>query len=195
MNVDDAVAVLNRYMNGKDNVIPTLLEQTFGEGGLVTFDVKPTNIFFPEKIEGNKEIASQMFGDFHDAFTQVKSYYLDMPVDQLSQNSVKSQPWLVSMKERDSGNTRIGVGQYHWNFEREGERWVVSHVHIVIEYMISFNDDTDWLRHFQFRQSRYPWAALSDVLSLVSEKSELRDVQQYLSNFNQVETASAAATA
>ncbi len=183
MNKDNAVDVLNRYMDGKDNVKPDTLLKTFSEDGEVTFEIKPTNISFPEILKGNKTISTEMFGDFHHAFEKVKSFYLDQDFKELNEQRVTNQHWLVSMKERETGKTRIGTGQYHWQFETsETQGWVVKHVHIVIAHMISFDDESNWLERVQETLTDYPWADKEVVINCLAERPELKTVSQYLAS-------------
>jgi len=182
MNKQDAIDVLNRYMDGKDNVKKDVLKSAFSNDGKVTFDIRVENINFPDELNGNEQIASEMFGDFHDAFSQVKSYYLDQDFIELDQHRVVNQHWLVSMKERDSGNTRIGSGLYNWYFQKDDVNgWVISHVHIVIQHMVSFDNQTEWLSKLQYKLTDYPWANKNEVVECLNECSELAPISTYLS--------------
>jgi len=181
MNKQDAIDVLNRYMDGKDNVKKDILKSAFSEDGKVTFDIRVKNINFPDELNGNEQIASEMFGDFHDAFSDVKSYYLDQDFYDLDQHRVVNQHWLVSMKERESGNTRIGSGLYNWYFKKDANGWVVSHVHIVIEHMVSFDNQNEWLSQLQQKLADYPWASKTEVVDCLNQCSELASISAYLS--------------
>lgn len=177
----EAIDVLNAYMLGKDTNQPGVLATMFAEDAVVSFDIKPSIIQFPDQIVGREAIANTMFGDFHQLFTDVKSYYLSDDFPHLAENQINNQKWLVAMKERDSGNHRIGTGTYDWLFEFSDSAWRVKRVHIVIEEMVSFaNDKSHWLTHLQQQLHRYPWATQQEAAAQVADQSELQGVYRYL---------------
>jgi hypothetical protein len=183
MNKASKVALLNRYMDGKDNADAAVLASVFAENAIVTFDIKTPIIQFPDSISGNKNIAKVMFGDFHHLFEQVKSYYLNDDFDsseQAQECCITAQKWLVSMQERESGNSRFGTGSYDWQFEQVGNEWVVKRLHIVIEAMVSFSDDDGLLVQLQQQLNRYPWAEQTQVFELLRRPSALSEISDYL---------------
>ena len=97
MNELDVKDVLSRYMDGKDNIKPDVLQTSFSVDGIVTFEINTPNISFPDEIVGNRRISEVMFGDFHELFGQVKSYYLDQDFSLLNACKVVNQHWLVSV--------------------------------------------------------------------------------------------------
>ncbi len=180
MNELDVKDVLSRYMDGKDNIKPDVLQTSFSVDGIVTFEINTPNISFPDEIVGNRRISEVMFGDFHELFGQVKSYYLDQDFSLLNACKVVNQHWLVSMREKATGNTRVGSGTYNWLFEKKNQRWTIKRVHIVIDHMVSFEDNSGWLDRLQSELSDYPWAEKPTMMGLISSQPELGNILEYL---------------
>lgn len=176
-----AVAVLNQYMYGKDTNQPLELEKAFTDDAVVTFDIKPSNIYFPPEISGHKKISETMFGDFHHQFSNIKSYYLNDDFSDLQESQVTKQKWLVSMKERETGLNRLGTGSYHWLFESTPDGWKIKRAHIVIAEMLSFSHtDEKWMEGFQSHLTKYPWASLDGVVELLSQEKQLSTIVHFL---------------
>lgn len=176
----EIVNVLNRYMSGKDTVDNEILKSSFSDGAVVTFDIDADGIIFPEKIVGKEEIARTMFGDFHNTFSDIKSYYVTGAKEDIKLDSVSSQKWVVTMRERSTGRTRVGFGYYDWVFSGDNEKLVES-VHITIKRMISFNDDDDWLGTAQSFLSGYPWASKKEISEIASNSYYLDSVSEFMS--------------
>ena len=183
MNKQDAIKALNNYMDGKDNVKADVLSAVFCEDGVVEFDVQTPNINFPDKITGSENIGKEMFGNFHSQFEHVKSYYLEERFNDLSsKNSIHNQKWLVTMLERESSKSRVGTGEYNWNFVKQGDKWLVTKLQIFIHSMISFYpDDEKWLNKFQDKCVDYPWLGKKTAVSLLKNEKELQQVTDYIS--------------
>lgn len=181
MNANDARFLLERYMDGKDNIKADVLESVFSQNADVVFDIKPSNIYFPEIITGAKNISIEMFGEFHDKFKDVKSYYIDSDINKLySKKAVKNQRWLVTMIERETLNTRVGSGYYNWFFTEE-EKVKVARLEITILDMVSFSaNESNWLAKLQSNLLDYPWVSSIDPFKAFEQYSELNNINQFI---------------
>ncbi|GAA6169958.1 hypothetical protein [Sessilibacter corallicola] len=182
MNANNARFLLEQYMNGKDNVKPNVLESVFTKHADVVFDIKPNNIYFPDVLTGAKNISTEMFGEFHDKFKDVKSYYVDSDVESLlDKKAIKQQRWLVTMTERETSNTRIGAGYYSWYFMEEGTDIKVGRLEITILEMVSFAAEEDnWLTNLQSNLLDYPWVSSCDPFKTFERYSELETIDRFI---------------
>ena len=108
------IEILESYVKGKDCDEYLILEKIYSANAEVVFKNAPSNISFPEKIHGNKEIARILSKDFNQTYRRVRTYYLSKPSN--DHFRIEKQNWLVVMRDIETEKTRVGSGYYDWEF-------------------------------------------------------------------------------
>jgi hypothetical protein len=86
--------ILECYIKGKDYDEYKILESIYDENAEVLFEISSRQISFPDKIQGNIEIAEVLSKNFNKHYKNVKTYYLSQP--SRNQHDIENQKWLVS---------------------------------------------------------------------------------------------------
>ncbi|WP_153305815.1 hypothetical protein [Desulfogranum mediterraneum] len=179
----EITGILEQYIHGKDDDRYPLLEEIYDQEALLSFSVRTAGITFPERIEGNREIARVLSADFNTKYKEVRTYYL-APVSACRISlAVTAQPWLVLMRERTGGLLKVGCGLYDWHFCQapDSSQQIRSH-RITIAEMIDLPDQSDQLLAHLQQQLPYPWTDRQTVVSLLARYEELSDLVRYLQN-------------
>ena len=176
-----AQEILEDYLVGKDSNFTEIFKFIFAKNATVTFDIKTPLMAFPEKIIGNEAISNSMFKDFHTIFYDVRSYYINTPLN-LQNNSIHDQKWLVTMNERMTSRTRVGTGTYRWTFVEKGRgNWVIQNLHIIIQEMISFiPNESKWLSNIHHEFTDYPWVNHEQAIQYLSHEPSLERVITFI---------------
>lgn len=178
--LDAASTVLETYFDGKDFNQPKVLRTAFANHGVVKFTIDAEIIEFPSEIRGGDLIAKTLFEDFHKQFVDVRSYYITDELGELSDGVIKGLHWLVVMKERQTGNLRVGTGSYDFTFVHEAFLgWRIDELKIHIQEMVSLADAGEGVRSLQGALS-YPWTPGVQALSALDQVRGLEGIRTYL---------------
>lgn len=180
--IDNKIAthLLEQYFFGKDNDDQKILSKIFAKNSKVIFDIETPMIDFPNVIEGNSKIAETMFSSFHKNFQHVKSYYLIKSREiNIVNNMITRLPWLVVMQEKETGNSRIGIGHYDilFTYDEDGT-WLINEFGIKIAEMQSIADN-ELYNTFQLTLS-YPWCSATSLDKILSPYNALLPVHEIL---------------
>lgn len=174
----NSIEILESYIKGKDCDEYLILEQIYSEDAQVVFENASNTISFPEKIQGNKEIARVLSKDFNQNYKRVKTYYFSKPSN--DQGNVLNQNWLVVMRDVNTDNTRIGSGSYDWEFAKTDGILKIQRHKIYIHSMLELADDNmEELSRVQNELS-YPWADMNHACEILKVNDELLDISNYL---------------
>ncbi len=167
--------ILELYVKGKDQNEYGQLETIYSKTAEVIFEIHSSKISFPSIITGNQEIARILSRDFNLRYDSIKTYYLSKPpVDQLY---IKNQTWLVVMRDKDTDKTRVGTGYYDWELQKEnGTLKIIKHK-IVINVMLEIEDHSKLELNTIQNSLEYPWVQKTQVLSVLSQNSKLKEIQ------------------
>lgn len=175
--------LLDKYIEGKDQNNFELLAEIYRPQAKVTFEVHRSAVYFPSEIRGNREIAQVFATDFSKHNEHVRTYYLSECSVNSADLTISGQQWFVLMREKSTQRLKVGVGYYDWGFELEhvDELKIKTH-HITIGLMISLSDlSLDYLSSIQSCLP-YPWTSAQDVVDVLKEREELKEVVAYLKN-------------
>ncbi len=177
----DAEDILAKYVRGKDKDRFEILEEIYGTGAKVTFEINSGTISFPHEIAGNKEIAKVLSSDFNKNFDHVKTYYLSREFPLIAGGSILKQKWLVLMRERASHRVRVGTGFYDWYFTTKPDpQNRINRHHIFIHEMLDLSDwSLDSLLDLQKRFS-YPWLEQDRAIKILEAYRELNTIVDFL---------------
>ncbi|MDS0795808.1 nuclear transport factor 2 family protein [Burkholderia pseudomultivorans] len=150
-------ALLECYLRAKDLNRPALIADCFAADAELSFSLARDDIDFPARVAGAPAIAHTLVGDFGERFERCRTYYVCMEPS-VDEAGVSAMPWLVAMRQKDSGALRIGHGAYRWRFASDANgigRIAALHIHIARMDTI---DDPDGAKltalHAAFG---YPW--------------------------------------
>lgn len=170
--------ILELYIHGKDDDKYQILEDIYSDAAVVEFEIHSKDISFPKNIRGNKEIARVLSKDFNEKYSNVKTYYLAKPKE--NQLLLHKQNWLVVMKEKCSGLTRVGTGYYNWKLISNDKKLKISRHKIYIHSMIELQDDNSIeLKRIQ-SSLKYPWVQQQTVVKTLSIKPGFDKVVEFL---------------
>lgn len=170
--------LLEQYIIGKDQNKYKILEAIYEKNAAVEFEINSTNITFPSKIVGHKDIAKTLSADFNKKYEKVRTYYLSrIKTEKLT---ALEQPWLVVMKEIGNETTRVGSGYYNWSFiEKNNELKILRHK-IYIHSMLEIHDSQSGLLLKLQEQLEYPWVDKKVAMSVIKNYKELTITTKYL---------------
>ncbi|OEE70250.1 hypothetical protein A1OO_05615 [Enterovibrio norvegicus FF-33] len=149
------------YVLAKDNNKPHLMRNVFTEEAVLSMKVDSSNIAFPPRTEGLEKITDTLCRDFNANNENIYTFCL---TDTLKQTKDSLHcGWLVGMKNKTSGEIKVGFGDYAWCFDNNtpgGAKQLTIEIH---DMSVLPNDVEstlfDWLAKLP-----YPWVSHSDVL-------------------------------
>lgn len=174
--------ILEQYVLGKDKDQYHILETIFAETAEVEFQISSDKISFPEKIQGNNDIARILSKDFNKKYENVRTYYLE-DVEQDTE-SVVNQPWLVVMKEIGRDVTRVGTGYYNWRLNKTESGLKVSKLKIYIHEMLEVFDEKSIILTEIQGEIEYPWSTSISVRKALKPYGKLQGVSEYINKYN-----------
>ncbi|RKR36901.1 nuclear transport factor 2 family protein [Paraburkholderia sp. BL17N1] len=133
-------SLLECYLRAKDLNRPELISECFSPDAELTFSIATRDIDFPRRVNGAPAIATTLVADFGERFDRCRTYYV-CTKPQVDEGRACSMPWLVVMRQKETGSLRIGKGMYRWRFGSEtGGKDLVVQLHIHIERMDAVPD-------------------------------------------------------
>lgn len=178
---DNITKLLEKYIEGKDLDRYKILEDIYCPDAIVSFEIKPDTITFPSEIHGNIEIAKILSADFNQKYDLVKTYYLTDKAVEIGDLQIREQNWLVIMRERASGNIRIGSGYYNWTFDTQNNSELKIKKHkIFIHSMLELPNEAITLLHNLQGKLDYPWVERGKVVTWLHPFSDLSGIYNYL---------------
>lgn len=161
-------ALLDAYIDAKDNNRPQRIHDVFAPDAELVFSLATANITFPSRVTGADAIAKTLVIDFGARYSRCRTYYVCDAL-QPRNGSIAALPWLVVMREPEAGTLRIGHGVYDWTFSPAvGEAEPrVTRFHIQIARMDVIADGDARLLAQVHERLSYPWlspVALRDEL-------------------------------
>lgn len=179
----NVIEILEKYIRGKDQNQAAILKEIYTKDAKVIFDVQVNTIAFPTEIEGNINIANTLSRDFNQRHDCVKTYYLIDDTNISCTNHINDQQWLVIMRDKKTGEIKIGTGVYDWHFTatQEGCLSITEHK-ITIAVMICLPMQyTHVLKSLQ-QDLPYPWVAKQQVITAINEYNNLEDLSLYITS-------------
>lgn len=173
MNTSRAI---EQYILGKDSNRPHLLRQAFEPQASVEMVVNTDAISFPSTLEGLPAIAKVLSSDFNRQYENIYTVYIgEPPAAGSAEHHCK---WLVGMSVKETGEVRVGCGEYHWQFGPHSG--LVQHLTIRIEHMlVAAAEDLlpvmDWLQGLG-----YPWCQAHQAVASAPTLERLAAVIHYL---------------
>ena len=179
--------LLECYLRAKDLNQAALIADCFAANAELSFSLANDDIDFPPRVTGVAAIAHTLVEAFGERFEQCRTYYVctTPPVDE---HGVSSMPWLVVMRQKDSGALRIGHGTYRWQFAIDGENDDVARVaalHIHIARMDTIDDPQSLKLDRLHAAFGYPWLpvhafarGLADIAAAHSDWAFLAPFQE-----------------
>ncbi|MHA6889152.1 hypothetical protein [Ralstonia pseudosolanacearum] len=163
--MNDFARLLEGYLHAKDDHLPHLIDGIFAPDARLTFALATQNIAFPSRADGAAAITRTLVTDFGAQYHRCRTYCVvrrgDLPEAPRVGNgpvSLAPMPWLVVMQARAGGALRVGHGRYRWTFDRAGDDWRVSDLHIDIARMDVVDDArADAWRAAIQQALPYPW--------------------------------------
>jgi hypothetical protein len=132
-----AEALLNQYIEAKDNNRPEIIDDAFASDAWLTISLDTDAISFPSRTEGAQAIARTLVSDFARSFDRCRTYYIGD--SQSWHDGAMTLPWLVAMRETAAGKLRVGRGYYRLGFTA-GDRTQIASLHIHIDRMDVIDD-------------------------------------------------------
>ncbi|MEH6443788.1 MAG: hypothetical protein V7784_07820 [Oceanospirillaceae bacterium] len=179
----NVIDILEKYIRGKDQNQSAILEEIYTKNAKVLFDIKVDTIVFPAEIVGSVNIANTLSRDFNKRHDYVKTYYLTDQSKQFCADNIRDQQWLVIMRDKQTGEIKIGTGIYDWYFsERQGGCLAVAEHKITIAVMLSLPSQCIDLLNVLQQNLPYPWVETQQVITTLKEYSYLDDLSLYIAS-------------
>lgn len=124
--------LISTYIQAKDSNRPWFMTQAFSSDAILKMKVDTDNIDFPSEVLGLEAITETLVRNFACNNENVFTFCL--------QDTVKIQDerldcdWVVFMTNKDTGEVRVGWGQYYWRFT-SGDSCLVDKLVIKIQQM------------------------------------------------------------
>jgi hypothetical protein len=147
-------ALLDRYVEAKDQVRPQLMPHIYAGDAILTFSIDSSSLVFPPRVTGLEAITQTLVRDLGARFSQIRTFYVrDEPPR--ADDNVALIPWLVLMHEPGAACSRAGRGYYRWTFG--GTPLLVRAMHIHIDRMDRVEDPDRRLISAAQAELPYPW--------------------------------------
>lgn len=178
LNLQDYKEIVSNYIYAKDGNRPHLMAGSFAEQAILEMKVETDKISFPSNTVGLAAISEVLVRRFGQSYDNV---YTLCTSDSVKSNDVSlSCHWLVAMTDKESGEVRVGCGQYDWQFE-SGPNGLAKHLIITIQQMIvldqSFTEPIiEWVSGLP-----YPWCDSSVLLETMPQIESLSFVTEFIS--------------
>ena len=122
-------ALLDCYVEAKDQVRPQLTPQIYASNAVLTFSIDSSSLDFPARVVGLEAITQMLVSDLGARFSQIRTFYVGDEAPHQDDN-VAVIPWLVLMHEPRASCSRAGRGYYRWTFGDTPLRVRAMHIHI-----------------------------------------------------------------
>ena len=167
---------IEKYIFAKDANRPDLLRQSFTVDATLEMVVHTGVISFPPQVKGRAGIADVLVRRFGQSYENVYTFCLGEPPK--ADATTHACKWLVGMSVKETGELRIGCGEYHWRFEPQSG--LVEHLCIKIEHMQvcppqDLEPVMNWLQSLD-----YPWCLPGEMIEGVAQISNIAPVIEYL---------------
>lgn len=159
--------IIENYIHAKDGNRPQLMRYVFHASATLKMQIKTDQISFPADAVGLDAITDILVTNFSKSYEDVYTFCFSDSLKSSEKETLCG--WLVAMRERDSGNIRVGCGIYNWSFDNP-QSTLADSLTITINQMIVLKPEfygmvTDWLK-----KSDYPW---TDTVSMMQKMPEL----------------------
>ena len=167
---------IEKYIFAKDANRPDLLRQSFTPDATLEMVVHTGTISFPPQVSGRAGIADVLVRRFGQSYENVYTFCLGEPPS--AEAVTHDCKWLVGMSVKETGELRIGCGEYHWCFEPQSG--LAEQLRITIEHMQvcppqELEPVMNWLQSLE-----YPWCLPNEVIEGAPQISNIAPVIEYL---------------
>lgn len=167
---------IEKYILAKDGNRPDLLRQCFTPDATLEMVVRTGVISFPPHVNGRAGIADILVRRFGQCYENVYTFCLGKPPK--TEATAHTCKWLVGMSVKETGELRVGCGEYHWRFLQTSG--LASHLRITIEHMQActaqdLESVMNWLQSLN-----YPWCLSSDMIDTAPHISNIDQIVEYL---------------
>ena len=175
----DRADMVAAYIHAKDCNRPWLMRQTFLADARLEMVNRSEAISFPSNADGvdaiSEILVEQFNRDNQNVYTVCLAAAPDGAGDSFSCN------WLVAMSRRDTGEVRVGCGQYDWQFAPD-RGLLVSSLRItidVMEVLASRHSEPvlSWVSALP-----YPWCPIGKAEKGVPGLEELKPIIKFLND-------------
>ncbi|MCA8300297.1 nuclear transport factor 2 family protein [Burkholderia seminalis] len=152
-------ALLECYLRAKDLNRPSLIADCFAADAELSFSLASDDIDFPPRVTGAAAIARTLVEEFGERFERCRTCYVCAEPD-VDAHGVANMPWLVVMRQKDTGALRIGHGTYRWQFAGDDTRDDAARIaalHIHIARMDTIDDPRSSKLDGLHAAFGYPW--------------------------------------
>jgi len=165
-----------KYICAKDKNRPHLMDEVFTSNATLEMKLKTQNIFFPSRTLGIENITDVLVTKFSQSYEQVYTFCLIDTINNSSQ--ILKSDWIVCMREKKSGDIRIGYGVYNWFFTKDEEP-LVKHLTIQIEEMITMEKEYSTLFFNWVEKLDYPLCSLEQLFKKSPNFRAIKSIQKY----------------
>ena len=176
--VDNFKWFIHRYVRAKDQNRPHLLQQVFCTDAILDMKVESENITFPAQTCGLAAISQLLVSDFSQSYENIYTYCIEESIS-ITANRLSCQ-WLVIMSDRETGQLKVGTGDYLWTFSELAEGLNKTHkvqsLVIAIAHMLLL-DPSQNPQILQLTETlAYSWCSRADVLALMEDIDDLKSI-------------------
>ena len=173
----DRAEVIANYIQAKDCNRPWMMAKAFSEDAHLEMENKSGAISFPSAAVGIEKISEVLVRQFSRENENVYTVCLCTAPD--GDSLQFSCDWLVGMSRKDTGEVRVGCGQYEWVFS-DKPQLLATKLKITIEVMQVLARDNiqpvmRWLSGLA-----YPWCAVDRVIHNLPQINGLVPISEFL---------------
>ncbi len=168
---------ISTYIQAKDTNRPWLMRNAFTNDAMLEMAVNSDAISFPPSVSGVEGITETLIRQFASENENVYTFCLTEAPDYYA--SRFECGWLVGMSKRDTGEVRVGCGQYRWSFD---EKPIVRATRLVIEIEHMLVLDSEHLEPVMRWLSglAYPWCPAISAAADIPDIDGLNEVSEFL---------------
>ena len=151
------------------------MAKAFTESVTLNMVMKTESISFPSNTEGLDAITDVLVRNFGQTYENVYTYCL-VDTAEYKDNELSCK-WLVCMSEKESGNVRVGCGQYNWFFDGDNNARA-NKLAITIEQMLVLTPDLSSQVMNWVNTLSYPWCNTKKILETMPDIEPLSIVRK-----------------
>ena len=173
----DPAEIISCYLQAKDCNRPWMMQKVFKESACLQMENASGAISFPSDAVGVDEISRILVRQF--ALENENVYTVCLSAAPVGRTEHFNCDWLVAMSRRDTGEVRVGSGQYSWAFE-PAPHILANYLKISIEVMVLLAEEHSESVMVWMSGLSHPWCSVSAAHADIPDLHDLKPISDFL---------------
>ena len=169
--------VIETYIQSKDCNRPWMMPRVFSGDARLEIENRSEAISFPSTAVGVEEISELLVRQF--ACENENVYTICLSPAPIGHGGQFSCIWLVAMSRRNTGEIRVGVGHYNWEFA-QNLNGLATDLKITIDAMVVLEKEYTASVMTWISGLPYPWCSVSAAQTDIPDLADLKPISDFL---------------